>query len=277
MKIDNLCLDLINSMVCPVSREKLTLVEANLVTSSGYIYPEGDFRMVSGVTQNPEWTKGQLHYEKFHNHWLRRPDSFYSSVDLETKGIYKAMPLNGRVLDVGGGFGTVSIQASLDPSNIICIDPMVCRWEDLPDSTFKSHYSALKNIIRIPGFAEALPFPNSSFDTVHMRSCLDHFADPHRSLLEARRILKPTGKLIIGLALEGAFKLNQNGLRNKMKRKIKNSIIGDLYEHLFDAHMFHPTKDSLSSLLDSSGFLIDEWINQEGYHDVVYISASLKI
>jgi ubiquinone/menaquinone biosynthesis C-methylase UbiE len=107
-----------------------------------------------------------------------------------------------------------------------------------------------------------------------MRSCLDHFANPHRALLEARRVLKANGKLVIGLALEGAFKLDDSGLMNVAKRKLKSSFIGDLYEHFFDQHMFHPTEESLRRLVEGAGFQIRQWILQEGYSGVVYLSAT---
>jgi ubiquinone/menaquinone biosynthesis C-methylase UbiE len=273
MNIDNFSTDLLLKLVCPVSRETLSLRSTDLVTESGYIYPLGDFRVTSQITQNKEWIDGQSHYEKYHDRWMAQTKQYYEAVDSETLDMYSMVPLKGFVLDVGGGFGSVALQAKLDPNQIVCIDPMVCRWSDLPEGAYRDHYSILSSIVRIPGFAEDVPFPNSSVDTVHMRSCLDHFANPHRALLEARRVLKPEGQLVVGLALDGAFKLNQNGMRNLVKRKIKNSIVGDVYEHFFDQHIFHPTEESLRALVCSAGFKIIQWIMQPGYFNVVYLTA----
>ena len=277
MKIDNFSEQLLANLICPVSRESLSISGDHLRSESGYAYPDGDFRTVSSLTQNPEWTKGQMHYEKYNSYWMSQSEEFYRSVDAETADLYRTLPLKGKVLDVGGGYGTVTLQAALNPGDIICVDPMVCCWADVPESAFKTHYARLGSVVRIPGFAEDLPFRNSGFDTVHMRSCLDHFANPHRALLEARRVLSKDGSLVIGLALEGAFKLRQSGLKNLVKRKIKDSFIGDVYEYLFDPHMFHPTEMSLKSLLTSAGFKIEHWVHQAGYHNVVYVNAKKSI
>jgi ubiquinone/menaquinone biosynthesis C-methylase UbiE len=274
MKIDNLTTSVLENLRCPVSLDKLQILDDDLYSTTGYKYPEGDFRVISSLTQSFEWSKGQLHYEKYHSKTIAQSDGYYTDVDAETKEIYEDIKLSGMVLDVGGGFGSVAQQARLDPEQIICVDPMICRWQDLPDSPYKQHYAHLSKIVRIPGFAEDLPFSNTSVDTVHMRSCLDHFANPHRALLEARRVLNADGTLVIGLALEGAFKLKQTGgLRDKAKKIVKHSFVGDIYEHFFDQHIFHPTEESLRTLIDSAGFRIHQWIMQPGYFNVVYVVA----
>lgn len=274
MLIDNFSTRLLEQLICPVSRETLHFHGGDLVTSSGYGYPQGDFRFVAGSMQSATWTSGQDHYEKYNKKWMSHDTDFYASVDAETKSVYQEIPLTGRVLDVGGGFGLVTKHANLDPEQIMCVDPMHCAWSMVPDSAYKSHYARLATVVRVPGFAEDLPFRNASHDTVHMRSCLDHFANPHRALLEARRVLKQDGKLVVGLALEGAFKLDNNGMMNAAKRKLKDSFVGEIYEHFFDQHMFHPTEASLRSLIQGAGFQIDKWILQPGYSGVVYLSAT---
>jgi ubiquinone/menaquinone biosynthesis C-methylase UbiE len=274
MIIDNFSVALLDKLVCPVSREPLHYDGSDLISSSGYRYSKGDFRLVSSATQSPEWIKGQKHYEEYMDKWIANGESYFKESDLETVQIYEEIPIIGSVLDVGGGFGTLVNHANLDPANVICIDPMICIWDNVPSGAFKSHYKNLEKIIRIPGFAEDVPLPNNSIDTVHMRSCLDHFANPHRALLEARRVLKPNGKLVVGLALEGSYKLVGSGFVNNAKRVIKNSLVGEIYEYFFDAHMFHPTEESLKELVKSSGFEITKWILQSGYSNVVYLSAS---
>jgi ubiquinone/menaquinone biosynthesis C-methylase UbiE len=274
MLIDNFSSALLARLVCPVSRDPLDLDGDVLRSPSGFAYPMGDFRTVAGDMSSTAWGKGQRHYEEYNSGWVSRDAAFYRSVDQETVGIYREIPLTGDVLDVGGGFGLVAIHAGLHPSKLTCVDPMVCLWDRIPASPYKEHYANLATVARIPGYAEHLPFRNGTFDTVHMRSCLDHFANPHRALLEARRVLKPGGKLVVGLALEGAFKLDNNGLVNIAKRKLKDSVIGEIYEHFFDQHMFHPTEESLRALVSGAGFQINQWMLQEGYSGVVYLSAT---
>lgn len=45
--------------------------------------------------------------------------------------------------------------------------------------------------------AEALPFADNSFDLVSCRVAVHHFPDAYRFMLEAARVLKPGGKLVI--------------------------------------------------------------------------------
>jgi ubiquinone/menaquinone biosynthesis C-methylase UbiE len=273
MLIDNFHAGLTKVLIDPVSRESLILKDGNLVSESGFSYQAGDFRITAGSMVDQKWQSGQLHYEEFNKTWINQSEEFYSSVDLETRSIYSDINLKGNILDVGGGFGTVTKQAKLDPCSITVVDPMVCCWDAIPDSPYKNHYSVCKTVVRIPGFAEDLPFRNSIFDTVHIRSCLDHFSNPHRALLEARRVLKNDGCLVIGVSLEGSFKLSERTLKNKIYSGVKSSILGRIYGSLFDHHVFHPTENSLRALIRGAGFDMNKWIKQEGYSNVVYLTA----
>lgn len=40
-----------------------------------------------------------------------------------------------------------------------------------------------------------------------------------------------------------------------------------------DHHMFHPTYDSLSNLIKTSGFQIEHEVWQKTYHNVIYVAA----
>ena len=51
----------------------------------------------------------------------------------------------------------------------------------------------------LEAYAEALPFEDASFDFVLMVTVLCFLADPFQALREATRVLKPRGRLIIGL------------------------------------------------------------------------------
>ncbi|MDI7773792.1 methyltransferase domain-containing protein [Asticcacaulis sp. EMRT-3] len=52
---------------------------------------------------------------------------------------------------------------------------------------------------------EALPFPSALFDRIVMMHVLEESATPQGLLLEASRLLSPSGKLIIGVAARGGF------------------------------------------------------------------------
>jgi ubiquinone/menaquinone biosynthesis C-methylase UbiE len=51
----------------------------------------------------------------------------------------------------------------------------------------------------IQALAEALPFPQDSFDLVTIITALCFFRDPFQALMEATRVLTPSGRLLIGM------------------------------------------------------------------------------
>jgi ubiquinone/menaquinone biosynthesis C-methylase UbiE len=273
MYIDNFNTDKLDIFADPISHSELDFDGESLITPSKFIYHHGDFRIaLSGFLGN-NWVQGQVKYEAFNNKFMSNSLDFFKSVDLETSEIYMQIPLVGRVLDVGGGYGTAALQANVPHENFIVIDPMICKWDSIKSKSFLIHYKALENLIRVPGFAEALPFKNATFDTVHMRSCIDHFENPHRALLESRRVLNDDGKLVIGISLEGSYKISDSKILNFGKLLFKGSIFGKLYERFIDPHMFHPTLKSLEVLTKNAGFEIVKVINQKGYSNVVYLEA----
>lgn len=88
----------------------------------------------------------------------------------------------GRVLDVGCG--------CLPRPGYMCEDITWVGVDPCPGDVprqFEFH----------TGFAESLPFPDSTFDGVFFGTSLDHLLDPTRGIHEAARVLKTTGKLLI--------------------------------------------------------------------------------
>lgn len=49
------------------------------------------------------------------------------------------------------------------------------------------------------GDAHALPFPDATFDAVLVFDVLEHLQDPERALAGMRRVLRPGGRLILGV------------------------------------------------------------------------------
>jgi SAM-dependent methyltransferase len=98
--------------------------------------------------------------------------------------------LGRRVLEVGCGPGRyVAMLASLG-FDVVGVDPNTYpTWQ-----TIKS----LQQVEFLEGvFAEALPFPDSSFDHVACIAALLYFNDPIRSLAEIRRVLRPGGRMVL--------------------------------------------------------------------------------
>ncbi len=99
-----------------------------------------------------------------------------------------ALPVNGRLLDVGGGTGRVSGQLRPFLTQLVISDEspkmLAQAREKLRCCTAVAH-------------AETLPFPDASFERIMVVDALHHFADQRRAIAELVRVLKPNGRLVI--------------------------------------------------------------------------------
>ena len=98
------------------------------------------------------------------------------------------VPLEGRrILDVGCGIGTYVRRFRDFTSDAygVDIDP-----EKVRDAS-----RFLPNIQVAP--AENLPFPDESFDVVFLHEVLEHVGDDRLAILEAARVLRPGGQVVI--------------------------------------------------------------------------------
>jgi len=99
----------------------------------------------------------------------------------------------GEVIEVGCGGGlNFGLYDPARAARVTGIDP---------SAPLLAMAEAAAGQARVPialdeGTAEALPFPDASFDTAVLTFTLCSVADPHRSLQELRRVLKPGGLLL---------------------------------------------------------------------------------
>jgi SAM-dependent methyltransferase len=185
--------------------------------------------------------------------------------------------MRGDVLDVGGAYGFVIKQAGLDPDRYVSIDPVDTDWNRLLEyEHIDAYYSVCKIATRIRGVAEFLPFADASFDFVHMRSCIDHFANPNLALMEVFRVLRREGRLVVGISLEGSYKIDRSSIKDIVKYiASKLPILRTVIKLLrLDHHMFHPTISSLRDLIERNGFKIEKEVWQKAYHNVIYLQAA---
>lgn len=96
---------------------------------------------------------------------------------------------NKRVLDVGAGTGRLSLSMAKIGAQVTALD--------ISEQMLKILKNKDKKITTIVGDAEALPFPNNTFDIVTAAFLIVHLKDPLAFFDEAYRVLQDGGILAI--------------------------------------------------------------------------------
>lgn len=223
-----------------------------------------------------EWESGQEVYEN----WSENSDGYGSQVQkyLEEieydRPVYEKFLLEGDIIDVGGGVGTVREFLDMERSRLVVADPFIEAPFKIPNAK-REAYSCLETPLNfLSAAAEFLPFSANSFDWVHMRSMLDHVQVPDLALLEANRVLKDGGSILIGLYVEGG-KNGRMSFTEWSKDVTRNHLLPLVgVKKWVDHHTWHPTFDRLKKLITDANFEIDEIYWQPHWNDrVVYIKS----
>jgi hypothetical protein len=106
---------------------------------------------------------------------------------------------------------------------------------------------------------------------------LDHVQIVDLCLLEAKRVLRSNGMLIIGVSIEGRpYGKSGKDLRFSIlsKKIIKSLLILIGFKRFKDEHVWHPTYENLIKVITDNGFRINKIYWQPSWKGkVVYISA----
>jgi len=249
---------------------------------------EEAFRTVCGVVDArislkntygyEEWKDGQESYEAIvrsggaiHENNV---EAYRSEIEWD-RPIYEYFQLEGKILDVGGGVGTIR-EFLTDSATYLSIDPYINGLSEIPQPKIEA-YSCLRTHLNfIGGVAEFLPVISREFDWVHMRSMLDHVQVPDLALMEARRVLKDDGRLLVGLFVEGG-KRGKQTVEQFCRDKIAHLLSRFGVKPFRDHHTWHPTYRNLVKLITDNGFEIRREYWQPHWKDqVVYLEAVKK-
>jgi demethylmenaquinone methyltransferase/2-methoxy-6-polyprenyl-1,4-benzoquinol methylase len=97
-------------------------------------------------------------------------------------------PVEGRLLDAGGGTGRVSKALKDYVSSVVVAD---LSFDMLRQANGKGCLST------VCSHTESLPFPDESFERIIMIDALHHVCDHKITVQELWRLLKPGGRMII--------------------------------------------------------------------------------
>ena len=107
----------------------------------------------------------------------------------------KALPLKGRILEIGTGKGRFLVALLKKVPRVTTVDL------DLAEQRFARLNVAFEGLSRKARFIHAdaahLPFANNRFDAMVSLNAMHHLDDWKAVLEEALRVLKPTGRLVL--------------------------------------------------------------------------------
>jgi ubiquinone/menaquinone biosynthesis C-methylase UbiE len=104
-----------------------------------------------------------------------------------------------RVLEVGPGTGyyTLDIAEQIAPDGGV-LDILDLQQEMLDHTMRKASERHITNIVPTQGDAQELPYPDDTFDAAYMAVTLGEISEQDATLRELRRVLKPSGRLVVG-------------------------------------------------------------------------------
>jgi ubiquinone/menaquinone biosynthesis C-methylase UbiE len=114
--------------------------------------------------------------------------------DLELLAQEIAMVPDAAVLDLGCGAGHASFAVAPHAALVVAYD---LTAEMLAIVTREAAARKLGNITTVQGMAEKLPFADAHFDFAITRTSAHHWHDVLAALREARRVLKPGGRMLM--------------------------------------------------------------------------------
>lgn len=251
----------------PISKTTLKKNSDIYYSENGFSYKiknrVPDFRIRLNQFDN-EWQKGQDVYEQWMLKYLNNAENdnnYYPEEQKRDAPMYQKLVLEGRVLDVGGSLGYIR-KYMTENQEYCSVDPFIDlhKLAEGKKNLFKNYLSD-QQLNFVAGYAEFLPFGTSTFQTVNMRSCIDHFCNPELSLLEANRVLKENGKLIIGMTVK------VNSTKNIIKEAARKIL--NLFTKKFqDKHIWHPSRNELITMCSKCGFDLEDeiWQNENVWY-----------
>lgn len=195
---------------------------------------------------------------------------------IELSGVRKG----DRVLDLAGGTGDLAAKFSrlVGPEGQVVL-------ADINESMLRvgrdklTDLGVVGNIEYTQANAEALPFPDNSFDCITIAFGLRNVTDKDAALRSMLRVLKPGGRLLV---LE--FSKPQHELLSKLYDTYSFRVLpmmgklvandAESYRYLAESIRMHPDQETLKGMMEEAGFARCTFYNMTG--GIVAIHKGIK-
>jgi len=151
-----------------------------------------------------------------------------------------SLPVQGRLLDVGGGTGRVASAIREFVDEIIIADVSFGMLARSPRADFQP----------VCGASESLPFTDNFFERIIMVDVLHHVLDQADTAQEMFRVLKPGGMIVIEEPDIRNFGVKLIALAEKLLLMRSHFLAPDAIMKLFD------TKDKETRSTDGTAWII---------------------
>ena len=112
-------------------------------------------------------------------------------------GMLQARP-GERILEIGPGTGLQSLHVAPQLGRDGRLDIVDIQQPMLDHVVRRASEKGVRNIMPTLADAHRLPFDDGAFDAAYLVTVLGEIPDPTVTLTELRRVLKPTGRLVVG-------------------------------------------------------------------------------
>ncbi len=187
-----------------------------------------------------------LHSEEYEE-WFSKNRTVFLS---ELSALQRVIPMDKKGMEIGVGTGVfaekLGISHGLEPS-----DKM-------------ADFARKRGIAVKIGFAENLPYQDAEFDFVLFNNSLCFVKNPEKSIKEASRILRPGGKIIIGILDKDSYmgkRLQTKKKENKFYQNASFFSSADVLS-LLERFSFR-TEKIYQTLFPDAGEMVE--IPQEGH------------
>ncbi|MCX6555330.1 MAG: class I SAM-dependent methyltransferase [Candidatus Aminicenantes bacterium] len=127
------------------------------------------------------------------NNWFNDRDNY----DGRWSVIRERLPGKERILDIAAGCGTFLLHGLHLGRDVWGVEPESWKQQYFSKKIAASGYPATYRPRLVPGWGEALPFPDAHFGLVTTFQTLEHVRDVRQCLSEMLRVLKPGGVLYV--------------------------------------------------------------------------------